>query len=142
MTLYYDILLDDDGDLPIVTRHAIGAEVVAQRVRFRLETFEGEWILDTAVGLPYLKWRGTKVVNLDAIGARIQRELLTVPGVLRMTAFSSEFTADAQRVYFNISLVVEDVAGTASTTVAYYPFGLRANAFPIALYTAPSRVIL
>ena len=75
MSTFYDILLDADGDLPITTQHVRGWLVVVQRVQFRLSTFKGEWILDTAAGLPYLEWRATKNPNRREIGARIQQEI-------------------------------------------------------------------
>ena len=144
MALYYDILLDADGDLPIITRHVKGAEVVAQRVKFRLETFEGEWILDTAVGLPYIRWRGEKVVNLNSIGARIQREISETDGVVRIISFSGSFDTEQQIVRFSMQLEVEDLDdSTAVTDVTYYPFGPQGtNINPIALYTAPSKTVL
>jgi delta 1-pyrroline-5-carboxylate dehydrogenase len=144
MSTSYDILLDANGDLPKVTTHVRGWLVVVQRVNFRLATFEGEWILDTAAGLPYLTWRAQKSPNLGEIGAKIQRDILATPGVIRLVSFAGEFILDEQRVRFDIELEVEDIAGeTAVAEIEFFPFGATtANTNPIALYTAPSKTVL
>lgn len=144
MAIFYDILLDEDGDLPKITRHTRGWQAVAQRVRFRLSTFQGEWLLDTAVGLPYLRWRGQKIVNLGEIGAVIQAEVLATPGVIRLVSFEGQFFAEQQRVKFTMSLEVEDIQeGTEQVAFNFFPFGdSLANTNPIALYTAPSKTVL
>lgn len=45
----HDIVLDDTGCMVMIG----GAETVAQCVRATLETFKGEWFLDTAHGTDY-----------------------------------------------------------------------------------------
>lgn len=45
----HDLVLDGDGSIVEVS----GAETVAQCVRLTLETFKGEWFLDTAHGTDY-----------------------------------------------------------------------------------------
>lgn len=144
MAIFYDILLDENGDLPKITRHTRGWLAVVQRVKFRLQTFQGEWVLDTAVGLPYLTWRGQKVVNLGEIGARIQAEVLATPGVIRLLSFEGQFFLEQQRVKFSMSLEVEDIQeGTAQVALNFFPFGdSMANTNPIALYVAPSKTVL
>jgi hypothetical protein len=144
MAIFYDILLDENGDLPKVTTHTRGWLVVVQRVQFRLSTFEGEWILDTAEGLPFLTWRSQKVPNLGEIGAKVQRDILATPGVIRLVNFAGEFILEQQRIRFDIELEVEDIAGeTVVAEIEFFPFGeTTRNTNPIALYTAPSKTVL
>ena len=144
MATFYDILLDANGDLPKVTTHTRGWLAVVQRVQFRLSTFQGEWILDTAAGLPYLQWRSQKKPNLGEIGAKVQRDVLATPGVLRLVSFSGEFFPAEQRIQFDIALEVEDVGDTTQVvSLSFFPFGTtKANTNPIALYVAPSKTVL
>lgn len=144
MAIFYDILLDADGDLPRVTRHVRSWLTVVQRVQFRLSTFQGEWILDTDEGLPFITWRSQKKPNLGELGARVQRDILATPGVVRLISFSGKFFEDEQRIQFDIALEVEDAEDTTQVVpLAFFPFGdSRANTNPIALYTAPSKTVL
>lgn len=144
MALFYDILLDSDGDLPAVTQHSKGWLNVVQRVQQRLSTFEGEWILDTAEGLPYLRWRALKSPNIQEIGSFVQREVLATPGVIRLVSFFGRFLPEQQRIVFDIAIEVEDVDDASVTTgVTFFPFGpTTANTNPIALITGPSKTVL
>lgn len=99
-----DILLDASGDLPAHPRHASGAEIIMQACRTRLLTFEGEWLLDVNVGIPYIAWRQQKPPRLNIWRATIQRELEQVAGVAR-----AEITAtlEGDQVRFAGELMLE-----------------------------------
>ena len=87
----FDVALDDDGDLPIRTRHISGADVVLQRVGIRLRTFLGEWILDQFQGLDYLGWTQQKPPNVVEITNLVRREIETTPGVDRVENLDGQF---------------------------------------------------
>jgi hypothetical protein len=144
MPLFHDIQLDANGDLPAVTRHITGWLSVVQRVKFRLQTFLGEWILDTAKGLPFMRWRGQKDPNLQELSTYVRREILDTPGVIRLLNFSVEFLREQQRIAFHVELEVEDVAeASAQVGVTFFPFGpTTANTNPIALIIGPSKTVL
>lgn len=79
-----DVYLDPaTGDLPASWRFANPTELILQRIRIRLETFFGEWILDQSKGLPIEDWRKFHQPPLDEVLALVRREVSTVPGVLR-----------------------------------------------------------
>src|SRR5690554_2894741 len=73
-----------DGDLPLVTRRITGVELIAQRIRIRLRTFLGEWLLDRRVGLPFLRWRKRRAPPLASIASRVSEEVRTTRGVLEV----------------------------------------------------------
>lgn len=87
----YDILLDDDLDLPEFSVHTTGIAIVAQRVHIRLSMFKGEWMLDTRQGLPFVDWLTQKVGRrrLDEIAARVRREITSTPGVISLDNYSA-----------------------------------------------------
>ena len=143
MAIFHDILLDENGDLPKVTQHTRGWLAVVQRVKFRLQTFKGEWILDTAEGLPYLRWRG-KNPNISEIGRKVQDDILSTPGVIHLVSFNGQFILEQQRIRFDIELEVEDIETESQIVgVTFFPFGpTTANTNPIAAVTGPSKTIL
>lgn len=79
----HDIALEN-GDLPLVTRRISGTELIAQRIRIRLRTFLGEWLLDRRVGLPFLRWRERRAPPLASIASRVSEEVRTTRGVLEV----------------------------------------------------------
>lgn len=119
----YDVLLTDAWDLPIPGRHRTGPEVVAQRVEVRLRTMLGDWILDTSEGLPILTWLENKLPDVAIVGATIQAEIASTPGVVRVENMTTTLGAD--RV-IRVSCDAEIESGEVLSVVAA-PFGSEAG---------------
>ena len=116
-----------EGDLPPQTQHIEGATLVAQRVRIRLGTFRGEWLLDQSAGLPFLRWRSQRSPPLDSIAAKVREELRATPGVLDVRELRARHVQE--RVRIEGELIIEGnqtlnlnaefvAAGNTSPTVA------------------------
>lgn len=116
-----DILLDADGDLPVLPTHAAGIDIVMQRVRIRLSTHRGDWPLDTAEGLPYVEWLAQKPVLVQTVGALLKREIEAVAGVAKVTDWSATQTGDALR----FTATIWTKFGTVVVLVS--PFGVDYN---------------
>lgn len=96
---YLDAALDSTGDLAEVSRFVTGIDLVEQRIRVRLQRGSGEWFLDPdGTGLPFIEWRGQKPPDLTAINLRVQQEIASVPGVLRLENFEALHDAAARQV--------------------------------------------
>lgn len=93
-----DWALTPDGDLTVPSRLVRGHDLVLQRVRVRLHTHLGEWILDQGVGLPYADWRARKPIPLQEIVAAVRREIVDTPGVLQDLGVSGEVAGRTVRV--------------------------------------------
>lgn len=65
------------GDLILLE----GSDAVAQQLRIRLRMFEGEWFLDTRVGIPYFGAILVKNPNFGAIKAIFRSAIVTTPGI-------------------------------------------------------------
>jgi len=109
-----DFLLDDSGDLPVVTRLGEGVRVVEQRLELRLRRHLGEWFLDTTKGLPFVEWLSTKPALVD-IAAQVRREISTCPGVLAVDSYTSA-QDDAGMVTITAAIRTED--GTTTVGVS------------------------
>jgi hypothetical protein len=98
-----DILLDTDlhdiifvnGSAPVTTTQQIN---VAQRIKITLQTFLGEWFLNTTVGVPYFEAIFGKVKSKASIDLLLQEKILADPGVIEMVSFESELD-NSKRVY-------------------------------------------
>lgn len=67
------------------------AESVAQRVFITLRTFEGEWYLNTTVGVPYIERILGQKVQKATVDRILQEKILGVDGVADIVSFSSQF---------------------------------------------------
>lgn len=79
------------------------AACVAQNVQTALELKRGEWFLDTTQGTPY----STEVLGYGTqalYDLALQKEILGVPGVSAITAYSSEFNRTTRKLTVNATL--------------------------------------
>lgn len=98
-----DILLDSDlhdvvfvnGACPTTTTIQTG---VAQRLKLLLQTFLGEWFLNTEVGVPYFEGVFGKVKSKSSVDLIFQEKILSDPGVIEIVEFNSDLD-NARRTY-------------------------------------------
>lgn len=78
-----------NGQSEVVTD---SAGVVAQRLRILLRTFLGEWVFNTAYGVPYWQRILGKKISKVAVDRIMQEQILSERGVLEIVSFSSELS--------------------------------------------------
>lgn len=88
------------------------AEAVAQKVRTRLYTLQGEWFLDTDAGVPYLQKITTKPVDLNYVEAVLKQTILDTEGVDSISNWSATLNRDTRK--FSISCTVSTIYGTTA----------------------------
>ena len=98
-----DIFIENDptslnfGDVvydnTTVTVTGSSAESVAQRLTVKLNTFLGEWFLNTTTGVPYYQQIFGKVRSKAAIDIIFQQQISSEPGVLEITDFFSDISS-------------------------------------------------
>lgn len=111
-----DLALDPaTGDLDLSSGGATlldwDAAGYAQRVGIRLRLQLAEWVLDTSAGVPWREAILLKGVTADLAGQIIRREILRVPGILRL----EQFQANLDPVTRLLSFSFRAVAGTPAT---------------------------
>ncbi|PHP66557.1 hypothetical protein CSC94_12775 [Zhengella mangrovi] len=89
-----DLHLAADGNLAMVT----GADAVGQHGRQRINTFEGEWFLDTTAGLPWLSDILGQAYDPELAEAIVKAEILDTAGVTGLSAFSISFNKTTRGV--------------------------------------------
>lgn len=102
-----DLRLVDD-DLPEVTELVRGLALVQQRVRTRLQTGVGEWLLDRGAGLPLLQWLEEKAPDASVVAALIRDDLVQIPQVIRAEGWSGTFDVVSRVVRVSGTLIVRD----------------------------------
>lgn len=122
-----DLALDADGDLPLYGRPHTGAELVAQRVRIRLTTHLGEDLRDAGRGLPYVTWLTTKPVSVDAIVARVRREVRETDGVVSVSGWTGTLNRTTGALTVTGSAVTADGAHLEITAT---PTATGGNTYP------------
>jgi hypothetical protein len=108
----YDIGLDENDDLPLHPVHITGDDLTIQRIRARVSTFLGEWVLDDTVGLNYLGWRAVKPPPLTQMRGTVRREVEGTDGVDRvLTDEITLLSENTVRYTASVQLASETVVG-------------------------------
>lgn len=109
-----DILLDEDthdivfinGDVPTTQGQKV---TVAQRLKVRLQTFLGEYFLNTTIGVPYYQRIFGKIKNKSTVDTIFQREILSDEGVLEITSYRSDL--DVSSRFLQVTFTVRTSEG-------------------------------
>lgn len=91
----WDLQLDKSGNIACLgdTLEKGYADLVCQRVRHRLQTFQGECYLDRSVGLPYYAEVLKKNPDLRRVRALILSTIHDVPGISKIIDLQVDFSA-------------------------------------------------
>lgn len=100
----FDLALDENGDLPAITKPIDGIDLVLQRVRIRLRLALGNYIGDQTKGLDYLGFQN-RPQDVTAIGDQIRAEIESTPGVSRALEFTGE--QDGETLRYNARIFVQ-----------------------------------
>lgn len=85
------------------------SEALAQKLRLRLSMVQGEYFLDTTIGIPYTTRVLVKAPDKVIIDAYFKREILRTAGVAEIKSYSSVYNASARSL--QISFTVIDSSG-------------------------------
>jgi len=92
-------LLFEDGKFTLLTTIQ---EAVRQRIQIRLQTFLGEYFLDTSVGLPYRQQIFNKGLSKVEVDALFIREINKDNDVIQVIDFSSTQVGRAYSLNFEV----------------------------------------
>jgi len=109
-----DMLVDGDvndvvfknGQTPVTTDEKTK---VAQRLKIKLQTFLGEYFLNTQAGVPYYQRVFGKVRNKSLVDTIFQRQILEDPDVLEILSYSS--TLDVADRFLEVTFIVRTSEG-------------------------------
>lgn len=108
---YYDLSIVNGGIVPVTT-----SDEVSQNVAIRLQTYLGEWFLDTNLGLP---WYQNILGGKDVRSANlvIRNQIVGTTGVSKVETFNSLWATTTRQLslYATISTIYGD---TSTVSVA------------------------
>ena len=88
-------LIYENGDLKLTLNQS---ESLAQRLKVKLSTFQGEWFLNDQLGLPYYQRIFTKGVSKATVDTIYLRAISSEPEVIQVLDFDSSMD-NANRIY-------------------------------------------
>ena len=113
-SLDYNDAIFINGPLTSASLTTTPAEVVAQRLSVRLQTWLGEWFINTAYGVPYWQRILGKKVSKTAVDRIFQEQILSERGVREITSFTSTF----QNRQYEMSFRVRALDGSQTETIS------------------------
>lgn len=110
-----DIELTNDGDIKIADNGSDmvlvdGTAAIAQDITIRLQTFLGEWFLDTRIGIPYFQKVLGQKPRLIALKGLFRKAILTTSGVISISDFTLNFTGATRTL--DVSFTCQSDSGT------------------------------
>ena len=101
-----------DGDFQITTTES---ESLAQRLLVKLYTFQGEWFLNTNLGVPYYQSILGKGRAKETIDNIFKQKILEEPEVIQVQTFES--TLDTQNRIYSLTFQVKSENGIETIPV-------------------------
>lgn len=118
-----DLLLDENNDLvffngPLKREYTTQplVQVVAQRLLILLQTWQGEWFLDTTYGIPYWQNILGKKTSKAAVDLILQQKILAENGVKEITYFSSTLENRQYSAQFKVRVTTGEETNTITIT--------------------------
>ncbi len=124
-----DLVFDTNGVLQLTS----GPDLVAQRLRVRLNRLLGEWPLNITLGVDYLGTVLVKGPNIEAIRALFTEEISETPGVLSLTSLELVLAQRTLNVTFRVLTdeVILEATGSIENDIASALLTLVFKALPI-----------
>ena len=113
----YDVLLDEDGDLPVVTQHVNDYRITIQRLTVRLSTHFQEVIFDRFAGIPFRDWAQQRPPQHAVWDQTIRNLILNCPGVGGLSNFQRVTSGEST----SWTGVIHEVSGN-DLLLVYTPF--------------------
>lgn len=89
------------GDLTLTS----GVEAIRQNIQIRLKFFQGEWFLNTDIGIPYFGTFLTKNPNLAVVRSIIRDAVEGIPGVKSVTSVETQITTGSRDLQISLKVL-------------------------------------
>ena len=103
-----------DGDLVLITDKK---DLCRQAVVMTLNTFKGEWFLDTEYGIGYFQSILGHKVSKSSVDLIFQKEILSENGVKELTYFQSTFANRQYSLTFRVKVTTGDETDNITITL-------------------------
>lgn len=97
-----DLVINHTGDFELINNEK---EYYKQKIKIELNTFFGEWFLDSEVGLAWHEMLGNKDFDESKLNLYLKKKILQIKGVKDVEIISSELNREKRQC--NISLKIK-----------------------------------
>ena len=127
-----NLLLTSDGDIDFSNNNfsmVDGVKEIEQMLYVNLRTFQGEWFLDTTLGVPYFQSIFIKNPNIADVDSLIKNAIVNTQsasdGVDQITAFNSVYDPKART--YSVTFTVTLKSGASVTITDLKPAAINPN---------------
>ena len=100
--------LDANGDIMTSgVQFITGQNEIAQTIQTRLRLFLGEYFRDITDGTPWFEQILGKATNMNAREAALRQRVANTKGVIRLTAFTTDFNIDEKTYTVSVSVLTQ-----------------------------------
>lgn len=100
--------LDGTGDIMTSgIQFVTGRDEIAQTIQTRLRLFLGEYFRDITDGTPWFEQILGKATNMNAREAALRQRVANTQGVIRLTAFNTDFNIDEKKYTVSVSVLTQ-----------------------------------
>lgn len=102
-----DLLFDFDNYRDVAGHGvmATGVDVIRQRIMLKLMIWQGEWFLDTEIGMPYVQELIGKRGTLDLLRRVVKKKIEDTDGVIEVTRISINLDAKTRNASINCDIL-------------------------------------
>jgi hypothetical protein len=115
--------LDSDNDLFLLNGDIaviIAAPEAGQDIKTKLQTFQGEYFINTTFGVPYYQTIFQKPANIGIFDTAIRSMILSSPEVAKITKYQSAINSFKREYTVTFTVTLLD-GGTATFTNNFSP---------------------
>ena len=103
-----------NGSMILTDNSTTPGQEVLQQIRSNLRFFQGEYFLDTTIGIPYWQTLLKKGVSADVIEGIYRQAILDTDGVLQINSLT--LTLDNKNRIGTITFLVQTILGPVTAT--------------------------
>lgn len=100
-----------------------GRRAVAQRIRIKFGTYQGEWFLNKSIGVPYQSQVLVKSPNIENISALIRKIILDTEGISSLEEFAISYSSGlrSMSVSFVANTTEQEIISSVATATTINP---------------------
>lgn len=106
MDLTIDVVTKDIKVTSAEVAFTSGVDSIRQHLEIRLQTFLGEWFLDTNLGVSFFDDVFKKNPDITILNAVFTKQILDTPGVLSLTSLSFDLQNNRE-LFIDLSVITE-----------------------------------
>jgi hypothetical protein len=119
MTTYFDFGLDADGDLEVSDIGELtlltGKALVAQRLKCRFASIQGEWFYDSSWGIDYTNQIFVRAPNFATVRLLLLDQVTECPGVRQVTKFELDYDKVTSELSLDLEVLTDEGETLAAT---------------------------